>query len=76
MTGMEADGNGRTIIFFETAIGADHHDIAVGQGLGVPAHAGIDGHAENIAARGITQRFRSQRQYAVRSVCMCARTED
>ena len=73
---METDGNGRAIVFFETAIGADHHNIAIGQCLGVPAHAGINGHAKNIAARGITQCFRSQRQYAIWAICMCARTEN
>ena len=41
----------------------DQHFLAV-QLLRFPAHAGVEGHAENIAARAVDQHVRRQRQLA------------
>lgn len=64
--GVITQRNGATVRVTDAALGADQQDFSAGEFVGIPAHTGVLGHTEQVAAGGFEQHLRGERQRALR----------
>ena len=64
--GVVAQRNRPSVTGADAALSANNQHLFAGQLVGVPAHPGVLGHAEQVAAGGFHQHLRGQRQRALR----------
>jgi hypothetical protein len=66
VSGVQTERDGPSIRRAYAALGAEDEELRPAQLLGVPAHAGVLGEAENVAAGRLAQQLLGQRQTAGR----------